>query len=188
MVIRAVKEDYEGNAYTSARISTRGKVSFTWGRIEIKAKLVKGKGLFPAFWLVPVNNTFGNYKKNGEIDIMEMLGQQPNTIYGVAHYSFNKKNRSYGKFVSKNLDFSQEFHIYSLEWTPERLTWLIDNTPFYSFNHQAEFPSSYQPFQQPFFLVINLAVGGDWPGTQIDDSALPAEMEIAYVKYYELLK
>ena len=185
LVIKAIKEKYQEYGYTSARISTKGKVKLSGGRIDIKARLVKVKGLFAAFWLLPVNDTYGNYKKNSEIDIMEMIGENPKKIYGVAHYSFNKKYKAYGKYTSKTMDYSQDFHLYSLEWTRERLTWLIDDKEYYSFNYMTEFSPDYQPFHQDFYLVINLAVGGDWPGFEIEDSALPAKMLIDYIKYDE---
>lgn len=186
LIIRGLKEDYQNSHYTSARITTKGKLDFLYGRIDIKAKLPKGRGLLPAFWLLPSTDMYNDRRRNGEIDIMEMLGHEPMVIYGVAHYvTGDTSTRSYGTYFDQHTDFSQGFHVFSLEWHPERLTWLIDNQPYYSLNLKRTFNDNYKPFTTDFYLIMNLAIGGNWPGNPTDMSIFPAEMEIDYIKYFK---
>jgi beta-glucanase (GH16 family) len=184
LIIKAIKENYENSQYSSARIMTKQKVNFYYGKIEIRAKLPKGKGLFPAFWLLPTEDIYGDSKKNGEIDIMEMLGDDPKVIYGVAHYSLKDKYKSWKKYNDKKTDFSKDFHVYSLEWSPRQLNWLIDSKTYFSFDLENTFNDGYNPYTNKFYLIMNLAVGGDWPGTPTDDAVFPASIEVDYVRYY----
>lgn len=185
LVILGLKQSYRNKDYTSARITTKGKVNFLYGKIEIKAKLPQGQGLFPAFWLLPTENNYGTRRKNGEIDIMEMLGHKPQVIYGVAHYSLKNKAKSFGKYYGRQKDFINNYHIYSLEWTPQELKWSVDNQTYYSLDLNKTFTSTYQPYHKPFYLIMNLAIGGNWPGAPSPDTVFPAPVEIDYVRYYQ---
>lgn len=184
LIIRALKENYQNHQYTSARLTTKEKIDFLYGKIEIKAKLPAGKGLFPAFWLLPCEDSYGDRKKNGEIDLVEMLGNDPRFIYGVAHYSLNNKYRSYKKYSNKK-DFSKELHIYSIEWSEKNLVWLIDDIVYFSFDFKKIFTNNYIPFNKKFYLIINLAVGGNWPGFDLTNTTFPSKIEIDYVRYYK---
>lgn len=185
LVIRAIKEAYQKNQYTSARIITKEKVDFLYGKIDIKAKLPTGVGLLPAFWLLPCEDTYSDRKKNGEIDIMEMLGNNPKIVYAVAHYSLADKNKTWGKYDNADIDFSKDFHIYSLEWSQQELKWLVDNKLYYSMDLERTFDTDYNPFTKRFYLIMNFAVGGDWPGTPLNKTVFPSDMEIEYVRYYK---
>lgn len=185
LMIRAIKESYKDHQYTSARIITRDKVDFLYGKIEIKAKLPSGKGLFPAFWLLPSNDNYGSRNKNGEIDIVELLGNDTRFIYGVAHYSLNDEFRSYKKYNDNNKDFSKDFHVYSIEWSQDRIIWLIDDREYFTFDLEKKFNDEYNPFNKKFYLIMNLAVGGNWPGFDFTNTTFPAHVEIDYVRYYK---
>lgn len=184
LIIAGQKEDYNGMHYTSARISTKEKVDFHFGSIEIKAKLPKGKGLLPAIWLMPTENIYSPRRKNGEIDIVEMLSEDPKVIYGVAHFLTEKKSKESIKYYYGE-DLSKDFHVYALEWNSRQLKWLIDNQVYYTLDLEKTFEGDFNPFTKRFYLIINLAIGGNWPGYIIDDQAFPAEMEIDYVRYRE---
>jgi beta-glucanase (GH16 family) len=184
LIIRAMNESFENNQFTSARIMTKGKVDFLYGRIDIKARLPKGKGLLPAFWLLSSEDNYQDRRKNGEIDIMEMLGANPKVIYAVAHYSLNEEYKSWGKYENNSIDFSKDFHIYSLEWNRRELKWFIDDKIYYILELDKVFNEEYHPFSKRFYLIMNIAIGGDWPGNDLSETIFPTQMEIDYVKYY----
>lgn len=185
LIIKGKKEDYQNYQYTSARITTKEKIEFLYGKLEIKAKLPKGKGLFPAIWLLPCEDNYGNRKKNGELDIVEMLGNDPSFIYGVAHYSLKEQNRTYKKYSHGSTDFSEDYHVYSIEWSPQDIKWLVDDEVYLLLNLNETFSNTYNPFNKKFYLIMNLSIGGDWPGYDFDNTVFPALFEIEYVRYYE---
>lgn len=183
LIIRGLKENYDGYHYTSARIVTKEKVDFQYGRIDIKAKFPSGKGLFPALWLLPTKDNYNSYQKNGEIDIVEILGNDPHMIYGVAHFSKGDEHRAYSKFRN-GTDFSKDFHVYSIEWDVDSIKWSVDNLVYYTFDLDGTFDEKYNPFDKNFYLIMNLALGGDWPGSDFSGTVFPAEMKVDYVRYY----
>jgi beta-glucanase (GH16 family) len=185
LIIRGLQEKYGNSDYTSARIVTKDKLSFLYGKIEIKAKFPEGKGLLPAIWFLPCNDIYDNRLQNGEFELAEMLGNDPEEIYGVAHYSFNHKTRSYKKYSDDTTDYSEDFHIYSVEWDSQKIEWLIDDKVYFTFNFNNTFDENYKPFNQYFYLIINLAIGGDWPGDDLRKTTFPSLLEIDYVRYYE---
>lgn len=184
LIITGQKENYKGKQYTSARIATKGKVDFNFGRIEIKAKLPKGKGLLPAIWLMPSEDIDSKRMIHGEIDIMEMLGDNPKVIYGVAHYLKKIKAKTSCKFYYSK-DLSKDFHIYALEWDKKGLKWLLDDQVYFTLDFDKTFWGEFNPFSKKYYLIMNIAIGGNWPGNVIDDKALPAEFQIDYVRYYK---
>lgn len=186
LIIRGLKENYENYHYTSGRIVTKGKFDFLYGKIEIKAKFPEGNGLLPAIWLLPCEDNYDSRIKNGEIDLAEMLGNNPKFIYGVAHYYSKKATRSYEKYSSGTTDFSKEFHIYSIEWDSQQIKWMIDDKVYFTFNLKNTFNEKYDPFNKKFYLIINLAIGGDWPGNDLSQTTFPSLFEIDYVRYYRL--
>jgi beta-glucanase (GH16 family) len=194
LVITAKKEEYEGFHYTSTRIKTKGKYSQKYGKFEIKAKAPAGKGYWPAIWMLPEDNVYGTWAASGEIDIMEGWGSKPNTIGGTIHYGQNWPNNTYtGKEYVLPGSTIEEYHVYSLEWEPGEMRWYVDGhlystqNDWYSKSLNQPANNTYPaPFDQPFHLIMNLAVGGNFDGNPDDTTLFPKTMEIDYVRMYEL--
>lgn len=185
MIIEAKKENYAGKNYTSSKILTRGKKVFKFGRIDIRAKLPKGKGIWPAFWLLPQNNVFGGWPSSGEIDIMEMIGHQPATTYGTLHFGPGPGSTQLGgNYSLPSGIFNDAFHVFSLEWKQDQIKWLIDGN-VYSTHTLAEFGSNNYPFNEDFFLIVNMAVGGNWPGNPDATTYLPQWLIVDYIRVYQ---
>ncbi|MBN2617032.1 MAG: family 16 glycosylhydrolase [Spirochaetales bacterium] len=193
LVIEAHKEDYEGSNYTSAKLTTEGKGDWTYGRYEIRAKLPKGQGFWPALWMMPTDyNIYGPWPACGEIDIMEVLGHETNKVYGTLHYG-NPKKSSGTNYVLESGSFSDSYHTFTLDWLPGEIKWYIDGVLYqtqndwYSNNDEAPealaFPA---PFDRDFYLQFNLAVGGTWPGNPNSSTKFPQRLEIDWVRVYEL--
>jgi beta-glucanase (GH16 family) len=186
LVITAIKESYSGYQYTSARMTTKNKGYWLYGRIEMRAKLPLGKGTWPAFWMMPQKSTYGtNYwPDNGEIDIMEYVGYQPGVIHGTVHT--NKNNGASG--ISKtttSAGIENDFHIYAVEWDTDTIKWFVDSK-MYGYYPRLGKDWQYWPFNKEFFVILNFAVGGNWGGSQgIDDTVFPQTYEIDYVRVYQ---
>ncbi|HYE68532.1 MAG TPA: glycoside hydrolase family 16 protein [Anaerovoracaceae bacterium] len=185
LIIKGRKEDYQNYQFTSARITTKEKIDFLYGKIEVKAKFPRGKGLFPAIWLLPCDDNYVGRKRNGELDLVEILGNDPTTIYGVAHYSLENQNRSFVKYSCDSTDFSKDFHVYSIEWSPQDIKWFVDDNVYFTLDLDSTFDNTYNPFNKKFYLIMNLAIGGDWPGNDFDNTGFPSLFEIEYVRYYK---
>ena len=171
--------------YTSASINTLGKVGWKYGRIEIKAKLPHGRGIWPAIWMMGTNRLEVGWPKCGEIDIMEFVGNQPKDIYGTMHFpdpnaEGNKSNGN--KITSENL--KNDFHLYAIEWNEKTIDVYFDNNKYHSFSIDSAGVGEDIPFRKPFYLLLNLAMGANWPGP-IDDSILPQQFLVDYVRVYE---
>lgn len=179
LCITAIKESYQGSAYTSARIHTKLKGDWTYGRFEIRAKLPKGKGIWPAIWMLPTDNFYGSWAASGEIDIMELLGHEPAKIHGTIHFgsTWPDNQSSTGTYTLPEGDFSDDFHIFSIEWDTEGIAWYVDLIRYSVKPHK-------QPFDKRFYLILNLAVGGNWPGNPDGSTVFPACMEVDYVRVY----
>ena len=177
LVITAKKETIGSNGYTSSRMTTQGKKEFEYGRVEARIKLPVAKGLWPAFWMLGANiNTVG-WPKCGETDIMEHINTD-SLIYGTIHWDNNGHIQDGGKTATS----PSAYHVYSVEWTATSIKWYIDSALYYQSNIIG---NTTEEFHAPFFIILNLAVGGNWPGQQIDDSMLPAKMYIDYVRVYQ---
>ncbi len=186
LVIEARKENYGNNQYTSARITTQGKQEFQYGRIDIRAKLPVDHGMWPALWMLGKNISTVNWPTCGEIDIMELIGQNPDQVVGSLHWkkadgSEGTHNNAY-KLASGN--FSQKFHVFSLVWTQDSLKILVDDIPYEKASKQDLSNGTY-PFDQPFFLIFNVAVGGNWPGPPDDTTQFPEHMFVDYVRVFQ---
>ncbi|HUI30274.1 MAG TPA: glycoside hydrolase family 16 protein [Candidatus Acidoferrales bacterium] len=178
LIIQALKQSYLGKDYTSARITTESKGDWTYGRIEVSAMLPYGQGLWPAIWMMPTDSYYGGWPLSGEIDIMEMLGQQANKIYGTIHYGQSNQQRQGTYTLPSGRFFSNEFHLFAIEWDSVSISWYIDSTMYYK---------TYvgQPFDRRFFLILNVAVGGDWPGSPDYTTYFPQQMVVDYVRVYK---
>ncbi|MFW6043755.1 MAG: family 16 glycosylhydrolase, partial [Marinilabiliaceae bacterium] len=176
----------ESGEWTSARMVTSGKASWKYGRFEIRAKLPEGKGTWPAIWMMPQESVHGTWPKSGEIDIMEHVGYDPGIVHGTIHTEAFNHNDGTQKGGSIEVpDAQDEFHVYSIEWTPEEITWYMDGEQYFSFSNRNETYKEW-PFDQPFFLILNIAIGGNWGGAQgIDPELEEAVMEIDYVRVYQ---
>ena len=175
--IIAKAENFSGSAYTSARLLTKNKFSFKYGKVEISAKLPAGVGTWPATWMLGDNISTVGWPACGEIDIMEHLGRQLNKIYGTLHYPGNSGANGVGSTITI-ANATTAFHKYTLEWSSTTIKFLVDDVAFYTFANTASLP-----FNQNFFLIFNIAMGGNFGGT-IDPAFVSATMEIDYVRVY----
>lgn len=189
LVITARKENMEGRNYTSARLVTKNKGDFLYGRVEVKAKLPAGKGTWPAIWMLPTDWAYGDWPKSGEIDIMEHVGYDPDVIHITAHteayyFKINTQKTS----VKKISNATTEFHTYRLDWTPYALRGYIDDVKIFEFVNEGKGYKVW-PFDKRFHLLLNVAVGGDWGGAQgVDDNIFPTAMEVDYVRVYKMIE
>lgn len=189
LTITAKKENRENREFTSARLVTRGKGDFLYGRFEIKAKLPAGKGTWPAIWMLPTDWAYGDWPKSGEIDIMEHVGYDPNVVHISTHteaYYFKiNTQKTATKTVSGATTAS---HLYRVDWTPYAIRGFIDDQKIFEFVNEGKGYAVW-PFDKRFHLLLNVAVGGDWGGAQgIDADAFPAAMEVDYVRVFKMIE
>lgn len=190
LIIEARKEEKGNNAYTSARLVSRGKGDWTYGKIEVCAKLPSGRGTWPAIWMLPTDWVYGGWPASGEIDIMEHVGYDQNVVHGSVHTQ--SYYHSIGTQKSGNIKVetaSEEFHVYGVEWLPDTIKFFVDGEEYFSFT-PAEFVENptYKewPFDEKMHILLNVAFGGGWGGAKgIDDEVLPARMEVDYVRVYQ---
>jgi beta-glucanase (GH16 family) len=186
LTINAIKEDFQGFKYTSARLVTRTKGDWLYGRIEVKAKLPDGRGMWPAIWMLPTDWAYGNWPASGEIDIMENVGYDPFVIVASSHT--DTYNHVLGTQKSNRMtvaDCYTNFHVYALEWEATEYRIYVDNTLLFTFKNEG---TGYKvwPYDKRFHLLLNVAVGGNWGGAQgIDDTIFPRSMIIDYVRVYQ---
>jgi len=183
---RAFK-DGGGQKYTSARLVTSGHRSWTYGFFEIRAKLPCGRGTWPAIWML-ADAPVINWPAIGEIDIMEHVGFDPGVVHGTIHTkAYNHVIHTARGDQVTIADACTAFHRYQLTWTPDRITIGADDRPYFKFAHEAAGGHDVWPFDAPQYLILNIAVGGDWGGLKgIDDAAFPQRMEVDYVRVYQL--
>jgi beta-glucanase (GH16 family) len=189
MTITAKRENIESSQFTSGRIRTIDLGDWTYGRFEFRAKMPEGQGLWAAIWMLPTDNEYGGWAASGEIDIMEYLGSDTTKVYGTIHYGGQwPDNKSTGtSYIDSDTAFNQDFHIFALEWEEGKLRWYVDGERYQRltsgwYSSSAAFPA---PFNKRFHILINLAVGGNWPGSPDLTTTFPQEMVIDYVRVYE---
>lgn len=185
LVLEARKEIVSSNDYTSARIISKNKQTFTYGRIDIRAKLPKGKGIWPALWMLGNNISQLSWPACGEIDIMELLGHEPNKVYGTMHWGPVGGGSTHigGSYSLVSEDFSSKFHVFSLLWETDKLTFLVDDNIYFT-GSKAEVTGDY-PFDKPFFFIMNIAVGGNWPGNPDETTIFPQRMIVDFVRVFQ---
>ena len=203
LIIEAHKEDYEGASYTSGRVHSEGKGDFLYGRFEARAKLPRGQGTWAAIWMLPSDpykysttcepgedwqgsSTCDAWPNSGEIDIMEHVGYQMGHVHGTVHneaYYWLKWEQRKGRILLDDLD--KEFHVYALEWTPERIDIFVDDTHYFTYVNEGTGWNEW-PYDHPYNVILNVAVGGAWgrAGGPIDDSIFPQRMEVDYVRVF----
>lgn len=188
LIIEAHKEKIAENDYSSARLVSKGKGDWIYGRFEIRAKLPSGRGIWPAIWMLASDWSYGQsyWPDNGEIDIMEYVGYDPGVVHAAIHtkaYNHVKQTQRTAKIDIPTAE--NEFHLYALEWTSQQIDIYADTTRYFTFENST---SSWEtwPFDKDFHLLLNIAVGGNWGGAQgIDDTIFPQKMEIDYIRVYK---
>lgn len=187
--ITALKEKTGAKEYSSARLITKDKGDWLYGRFEIRAKLPTGIGTWPAIWMLPTDWEYGGWPESGEIDIMENVGYNPDTILATVHtlkYNHVAATQESGKIESKTAD--TDFHVYTLEWEEDEIRGYMDGVQYYTFKNDGSGFNAW-PFDKRFHLLLNLAIGGNWGGAKgIDDSLFPHVFEIDYVRIYQKIK
>jgi beta-glucanase (GH16 family) len=195
LIIEARRDGSATQPYSSARLVSKNKGDWTYGRFEVRAKLPSGRGTWPAIWMLPTQRSYAtNYwPENGEIDIMEHVGYDPDVIHGSAHtkaYNHAINTQKTGKIKVESA--RSGFNTYAVEWTPEEIRWYVNDRQYFKFSNErlSNSAADYKqwPFDKPFHLLLNLAVGGNWGGAEgIDDSIWPQSMEIDYIRVYQQL-
>ncbi len=190
LTITAKKENYNNFSYTSSRIRTINKGDWKYGKFEMRAKMPIGKGIWPAFWMMPTESVYGGWAASGEIDIMEYLGHDTKKVYGTIHYggSWPNNKSSGGSYSLTSGGFNDDFHTFTLIWEERKMEWFVDGI-FYSTktNWNTAGHSFPAPFDQKFHFILNLAVGGNWPGYPDETTVFPQEYVIDYVRVYQTI-
>ena len=190
LTIEARKEERGNNGYTSTRLVSRGKGDWLYGKVEVRAKLPTGKGTWPAIWMLPTDWKYGDWPASGEIDIMEHVGYDQDTIHGTVHTASYNHSINTQKGKSIHVDgVSEEFHVYTVEWLPDKILISVDGEEYFNFEptkYKTNPTSAEWPFDQRMHLLINFAVGGNWGGAMgMDESAYPQEFVVDYVRVYQ---
>lgn len=202
--LKAIKESYKGSKFTSARVKTQTLFSKAYGRFEFRAKLSTGKGVWPAIWMLPLEPKYGAWAASGEIDLMEARGQEPDKVLGTLHYGSHwPANAHAGKdYVFPDKSTIADFHVYALEWEPGEIRWYVDDHLYQTQNFwwscpetdgpkgvdpagESELNPWPAPFDRPFYITMNVAVGGNFLGNPDASTAFPAEMLVDYVRVYD---
>lgn len=189
--ITARQESFGGQPYTSARIRTKGMHEFLYGRIEGRMIIPSTSGVWPAFWMLPTNSPYGGWASSGEIDVMESVNNA-DSMHGTIHYGSDwPNNQLNGGSFNNGTDFSAGFHVFSVEWEPDQIRWYIDGQQYHSVNSNQWFSSAAPgneraPFDSEFHILLNIAVGGNWPGNPNGSASYPQTMEVDYVRVYQL--
>jgi beta-glucanase (GH16 family) len=192
LVIHALKENYKGpdgvtRDYTSARLKTQGLFQQTYGRFEARIRIPYGQGLWPAYWMLGSNIAVGDWPKCGEIDIFENIGREPSTIHGTIHGpGYSGARGLTGSFtLPGSRRFADDFHLFAVEWEPETIRFYVDNSLYHTITRPDLPPGTVWVFDHPFFLILNVAVGGNWPGSPDRSTIFPQTMLVDYVRVYK---
>lgn len=177
------RRNVEFAEYTAASITTEGKASFLYGRVEVRAKLPQGKGMWPAIWMMGTNRSVVGWPRCGEIDIMEFVGKEPNRVHATVHFAKGGAHSSKGGKLETPAPYD-DFHVYAVEWWPDRMDFYFDRDKYFTFDVNLAGAGADNPFRRPQYLIINLALGGSWGGP-MDDAVLPQKYLIDYVRVYE---
>ena len=188
LVIRAKEEKFNGFQYTSSRLITKDKFEFTHGRVDIRAALPEGQGLWPALWMLGANISEVGWPRCGEIDIMELVGHEPSTVHGTVHYPDPNGNRIFKGdeiSLSNGKRFSDAFHVFTVIWEENRIEWYMDDQLFYTVTPSSLGSNNPYPFNNDFFFIFNVAVGGIWPGSPDASTRFPQNMIVDYMRVFQ---
>jgi beta-glucanase (GH16 family) len=186
LVIEAKPEKIGTNNYSSARLLSKGKQEFKYGRIDIRAKVPTGQGVWPALWMLGSNISAESWPACGEIDIMEVVGKEPKNLYGTLHWG-NKgapSISSSGKTTVSDPTIGDKFHVYTIVWDDKEINWFFDDVAFHKVT-RSQVNANIYPFDSPFFLLMNVAVGGSWPGNPDGTTTFPQRMFVDYVRVFK---
>ncbi len=187
LIIEALKDSLGGKSYTSTRMVSKYKGDWRYGRIEVRAKLPRGRGTWPAIWMLSTDWKYGGWPASGEIDIMEHVGFDPGVIHGTIHteaYNHIKGTQKEGKIMIA--DCMDEFHVYAIDWSENKIDFYVDDKPYHSVTRDPNEDFKGWPFDERFHLIMNIAVGGNWGGMKgVDDSIWPQRMEVDHVRVYQ---
>lgn len=186
LIIEARQQAFGGSNYTSARMITKNKKVFKYGRIDMRAKMPKGKGIWPALWMLGNNIDAVNWPACGEIDILEYLGHETNKIYGTMHWGANTSSHAMkgSNYTLPGSSFDLQFHVYSIIWKQDSIKVLVDDIEFFSFAKSDVGAAAY-PFNDNFFFIFNVAVGGNWPGAPDATTVFPQRLIVDYVRVFQ---
>jgi beta-glucanase (GH16 family) len=188
LVIKAIKN---GTNYTSARLKTQGKHSWKYGKVAARIRLPYGQGIWPAFWMLGDNIKTVGWPRCGEIDIMEMIGGGENrddTLHGTLHWNTTNSHASHGSGPHELPDpqfFHQDYHVFEVEWSASRVIWKLDGVEYFRASIDTARWPTMDEFHQPFFIILNLAVGGKWPGYPNQATVFPQYMRVDWVRVYQ---
>jgi beta-glucanase (GH16 family) len=187
LIIEARKEPWEDFKYTSARLVTRGKADWTYGRFEVRAKVSTGVGTWPAIWMLGTNIKEVGWPMCGEIDIMENVGFDPSVVHGNVHTK--AYHHSIGTNKGDKIELEKpwdQYHVYAVEWFEDRIDFFVDDIKYFTFDKESDTDDTVWPFNKPHYLLLNLAIGGSWGGRDgIDDSLFPHRFYVDYVRVYQ---
>ncbi|MAS36283.1 MAG: glycosyl hydrolase family 16 [Anaerolineaceae bacterium] len=184
LIIEARQERYEESYYTSARLKSQGLQEFQYGRIEARLKVPTGKGLWPAFWMLGSNFETVGWPDCGEIDIMEYIGRESDLIFGTLHGPGYAGASGLSKWNRQDYDIADDFHTYAIEWEEDQITWFYDGVAYNTYT-RSDVGEREWPFDQPFFVILNLAVGGQLPGPVGLDTVFPTQYLVDYVRVFQ---
>lgn len=188
LTIEARAENAGGRNYTAARIRSLNQGDWTYGRVEARARLPQGQGMWPAIWMLPSDDVYGGWAASGEIDIMELVGNEPDVVHGTLHYGGSFPNNTFtgDSYALSSGMFADDFHVFALEWEEGEIRWYVDGNHYQTQTSwsttAAPFPA---PFDQRFHLILNVAVGGNWPGPPDLTTPFPQTMEVDYIRVYQ---
>lgn len=188
LVITARRESAGGKSFTSARLRTAGKGDWTYARVEVRAQLPRGRGMWPAIWMLPTDNSYGGWAASGEIDIMELVGHEPSKVHGTLHYGdVAPNNKSSGaSFTLASGTFADDFHVFALEWEAGVMRWFVDGQLYQTQTQWSTSTGGFPaPFNRRFHLLVNLAVGGNWPGSPDASTNFPQRLTVDWVRVYQ---
>lgn len=184
LVIEAVQEKYSGSYYTSARLKSQGLQEFQYGRLEARLKVPEGKGFWPAFWMLGSNFLQVGWPECGEIDIMEYVGKEPDLIMGTLHGPGYSGALGFSGWNRQTYNIADDFHTFGIEWDEDQITWFYDGEAYHTMKRE-DVGSRPWVFDQPFFFILNLAVGGTLGGMVSPDTVFPSQYLVDYVRVYE---
>lgn len=183
LIIEAREELFGGRPYTSARLKTQGLQAFQNGRFEARIKVPEGQGIWPAFWMLGDNFSQRGWPLAGEIDIMENIGREPNTVHGTLHGPGYAGANNVGTGYDLPEPLANDFHIFAIEWEGEEIRWYVDDTNYFTLT-AADVPGEWV-YDHPFFFLLNVAVGGNWPGYPNSTTQFPQQMQVDYVRVFQ---
>lgn len=184
LTIEARRENFQGSNYTSTRMKTQGKKSFQYGRIDVRALLPKGQGIWPAIWMLGESITTVGWPACGEIDIMEMIGGngRENQVHGTLHWDLNGHVNAGGSYTLPSGTFADEYHVFTLIWDETHMRWYVNDRHFYTIDIT---PDHMTEFHEEFFFLFNVAVGGNWPGYPNETTVFPQQMKVDYIRVFQ---